>query len=62
MEKKAKTLNALVRAQKVGGFISLYLDIEGLDNVNIQVNNFGGTQRKRAKALTYKIYKALGGK
>lgn len=59
MEKNAKTLNALVKAQKKGGFITLWLDIEGCDNISIKVNDFGGSQKKRAKALTYKIYKAV---
>lgn len=61
MEKNAKTLNALVKAENKGGFIALFLDIEGCNNVSIKVNDFGGSQKKRAKALTYKIYKAIRG-
>lgn len=54
--------NAVVTATKVNGFINLVLSVEGVDSVKIKVNDFGGKEKKSAKALTFKIYKALGGK
>lgn len=54
--------NAVVTATKENGFVRLSLSIEGCENISIKVNDFGGTQKKRAKQLSYKVYKCLGGK
>jgi len=54
-------LNATIRVEKnEKGFYSLYLDFDGFDGVSIKVNDFGGTQKKTAKKLTYAIAKKLG--
>lgn len=58
---KEKLLNATIRVEKnKKGFYSLYLNFEDLQNVNIKVNDFGGTQKKTAQKLTYVIAKKLG--
>lgn len=60
-------MNIIISAIKnEKGYVSLTLSVKDkkgnniVDNVSIKVNDYGGTQKKRAKALTYKIYKALG--
>lgn len=53
--------NAKITAQKnEKGFITLYLEVEGI-KTTIKVNDYNGVYKKRAKALTYKIYKVLEG-
>lgn len=54
--------NAIIKATKnEKGFISLELDVNGI-NASIKINDFGGSQKKTARLLTYKLYKSLGGK
>lgn len=60
--KEKSTLNAVVTATKEKGFVVLKLSVGDIDNLYIKVNDFGGKEKKRAQALTYKIYKYLGGK
>lgn len=62
MRESAKNYNAVITATKQNGYIALSISLEGCDNVSIKVNDFGGTQKARAKAISYKIYKSLGGK
>lgn len=57
-ENQSKKGNAILTATKEKGFINLTLTI-GEVTTNIKVSDYGGTQKKRAKALTYKIYKIL---
>ena len=61
MKENAKN-NAVVTATKENGFVHLSLTIEGCENISIKVNDFGGTQKEKAKKLSYKVYKLLGGK
>lgn len=53
--------NAIIKAVKnKEGFIELSLTIGDLDNVSIKVNDYGGTQKKTAQKLSFKIYKKVG--
>lgn len=52
MEKKIE-IKAIKNAK---GFVVLSLDIGDMHNIPIQVNDFGGKDKKKAKKLTYKIY------
>lgn len=61
MKQQKSDNNALVVATKNGNFINLTLYVGDLD-VSIKVNDFGGKRAKQAKALTYKLYKALNEK
>lgn len=62
-------MSVVIKAEKNDkGFIALNLTLMSekgdviCDNVSIKVNDYAGSQKKRARALTYKIFKALGGK
>lgn len=53
--------NATITAQKNEmGYITLFLEVEGI-KTTIKVNDYNGEYKKRAKALTYKIFKVLEG-
>lgn len=52
--------NAKVIAKLVNGYVHLYLNL-GEIKCEIKVNDYAGQYKKRAKALTYKIYKTLEG-
>ena len=56
---KNETLNATIKATMENGFIKLTLSCDGLTDVSIKVNDFGGTQKKTAKKLTYALYKKV---
>lgn len=51
----------LVASKNDKGFISLYLKNEEGLNVPIQVCDYGGTQKKKAYKLTYKLYMLANG-
>lgn len=57
---KEKQCNASLEAKLESGFVHLYLNL-GEIKCEIKVNDYGGKYKKRAKALTYKIYKTLEG-
>lgn len=49
--------NATISTKKEKGYISIYLQIEGLNNpIQVKVNDFGGQQKEKARKLTYKIH------
>lgn len=60
-ENQSKKENAFLTATKEKGFINLTLTI-GEVVTSIKVNDYNGNQKKRARALTYKIYKILEAK
>ena len=46
----------LVAEKNEKGFIKLYLTSEDLDYVPIEVCDFGGKDKVKARKLTYKLY------
>lgn len=57
-----ENLNATISTQRDSkGYYHIYLNYEGI-TCEVKVNNYGGTQKKRARALEYKIAKAIEGK
>lgn len=55
--------NALLEASKnEKGFITLKITLEGGSPVVVDVSTFNGTRKKQARAITYALYKQLGGK
>lgn len=59
-----KNLNAQLLAKvNEKGFIELSILPDGWTNtISIKINDFGGTQKKSAKAISYKLVKMCEGK
>lgn len=53
--------NAVITAIMDKGFIRLYADIDNVGLVPLRINDYGGLYKKRARALSYKIYKNVNG-
>ena len=54
-----KEKNAQVNATLKNGFVVLTINVGKYHDVPIKINDFGGTDKKKAKKLAYAIYKEV---
>lgn len=52
-----KENNANLLIKKEGGFIHLYISYKGVENIQIKLCDYGGTQKARNKKLLFKLLK-----